>query len=172
MNLVRTVAAFVVAGAFAACAPVAPAGAGGNPVNQADVVISLSRSACYGFCPIYTVAITGEGEVTYVGHGFVNVVGEQTATIPRADVARLLERFDEVGFENLRNEYRASITDIPTYTIALERNGQRKVVVDYGGPGAGMPASVRALEDEIDRVAGTARWVLRDGEPVRTRPAH
>jgi hypothetical protein len=170
MNLVRTVAAFVAAVALASCAPVAPAGPGGNPVNQANVVISLARSACYGFCPIYSVAITGEGEVTYVGDGFVNVVGEQRATIPLADVASLPARFDAIGFHALRNEYRASITDIPTYTIALERNGQRKVVVDYGGLSAGMPASVRALEDEIDRVAGTARWVLRDGQPVRTRP--
>lgn len=170
MNFVRTVAAFLAAVALAACAPVAPATPEGNPVNQTGVVISLARSACYGFCPIYSVAITGEGEVTYVGQGFVNVVGEQRATIPRANVARLLERFDAIGFDSLRNEYRAAITDIPTYTVALERNGRRKVVVDYGGQGVGMPESVRALEDEIDRVAGTARWVLRDGEPVHTRP--
>ncbi len=170
MNLVRIVSAFVTAVALAACAPVAPATPEGNPVTQTNVVISLARSACYGFCPIYSVAITSEGEITYVGQGFVNVVGQQRATIPRADVATLLARFDAIGFDALRNEYRASITDIPTYTIALERNGQRKVVVDYGGLSAGMPASVRELEDEIDRVAGTARWVLRDGEPVRTRP--
>jgi hypothetical protein len=31
---------------------------------------------------------------------------------------------------------------------------------------------VRDLEDEIDRVANTARWVLRDGQPVRERPEH
>ncbi|MEQ1709358.1 MAG: DUF6438 domain-containing protein [Terricaulis sp.] len=172
MGFVHAVAGFAAALALAACAPLAPTTPEGNPVTQTNVVISLARSACYGFCPIYTVAITGEGDVTYVGHGFVNVVGEQRATIPRADVAHLLARFDAIGFDALRNEYRASITDIPTYTIALERNGRRKVVVDYGGPGAGMPASVRALEDEIDRVAGTARWVLRDGQPVRTRPAH
>ena len=169
MKFFRTLCA---AFALVACAPVAPAAPEGNPVTQTDVVISLVRSVCYGFCPSYTVAITGEGEVTYVGRGFVNVVGEQRATIPPADVARLLERFDAIGFDSLRDEYRAAITDIPTYTVALERNGRRKTVVDYGGQGVGMPHSVRVLEDEIDRVAGTARWVLRDGEPVHTPPAH
>jgi hypothetical protein len=33
-----------------------------------------------------------------------------------------------------------------------------------------MPQAVRELQAEIDRVAGTAQWVLRDGEPVRDRP--
>jgi hypothetical protein len=52
--------------------------------------------------------------------------------------------------------------------VTLERNGRRKVVVDYGGTAAGMPESVRELQDEIDRVANSARWVMRNGEPVRT----
>ena len=34
----------------------------------------------------------------------------------------------------------------------------------------GMPRAVRDLQAEIDRVAGTAQWVLRDGQPVRDRP--
>jgi Domain of unknown function (DUF6438) len=150
--------------AISSCAPVE------TQVNAAPVLISLSRSACHGFCPIYNVRISGAGEIVYVGRGFVNVVGEQRATIPAAEVANLLARFDAIGFESLRDAYRAPVSDLPTYTIALERNGRRKTVVDYGGVGAGMPEAVRGLQDEIDRVAGTARWVLRDGEPVRTPP--
>ena len=81
---------------------------------------------------------------------------------------RLLQRFDAINFDSLRDEYRAHITDLPTNTITLTRNGRTKRVVDYGGTGAGMPAAVRELQAEIDRVAQTAQWVLRDGQPVRT----
>lgn len=137
---------------------------------MSGVAITLNRTVCFGFCPDYTVTITGEGEVRYVGRRFVNVVGERTATIPRADVAALLARFDEIGFERLRDAYRANVTDLPTTTIVLERDGRRKVVADYGGLSAGMPEAVRDLQDRIDQVAGTAQWVLRDGQPVRERP--
>jgi hypothetical protein len=155
--------------ALTACAPVeAPA----EPPTMSNVEIRLTRGVCYGFCPDYTVTINGEGQVRYEGRRFVNAVGERTATIPREDVARLLARFDEIGFNNLRDAYRAEVSDLPTYTVALTRNGQTKTVVDYGGPGVGMPESVRALQTEIDRVAGTAQWVLRDGQPVRDRPQH
>jgi Domain of unknown function (DUF6438) len=149
--------------ALAACASVA------NPVADGPVLITLSRSACYGFCPIYSVSISGEGEVIYRGTNYVNVRGEQRARIAPSEVAILLTRFDAIGFSNLRDEYRAEITDLPTYTITLERNGRRKSVLDYAGVAVGMPEAVRGLQDEIDRVSGAARWVLRDGEPVRGR---
>src|SRR5262249_34583239 len=131
------------------------------------VEIVLERTPCFGFCPDYTVTITGGGEVTYVGRRFVNVRGEQHAQIAAADVRRLLARFDAIGFNDLRDEYRAHVTDLPTTTIRLTRGGHTKSVLDYGGTGAGMPESVRALQEEIDRVAGATQWVLRDGQPVR-----
>ncbi|MGQ0531443.1 MAG: DUF6438 domain-containing protein [Caulobacteraceae bacterium] len=135
-----------------------------------DVQITLTRGVCFGFCPDYTVTISGDGEVRYEGRRFVNVVGQRTATIPREDVARLVARFDEIGFDRLRDAYRAQVTDLPTYAVSITRNGHIKAVIDYGGVSAGMPRTVRDLQDEIDRVAGTAQWVLRDGQPVRDRP--
>jgi hypothetical protein len=167
MNLARAFGAIVVGFALAACAPIeAPA------QTEGPVEITLNRTPCYGFCPDYTVTITGDGEVRYEGRNFVNAVGVRTATVPREDVAALLARFDAIGFEQLRDEYRDQMTDLPTTTITLVRNGRRKAVVDYGGTSVGMPQAVRDLQAEIDRVARTAQWVLRDGQPVRTRPQH
>ncbi len=161
----QALAGLALAGLALACAPTGTAQAPNGAVE-----ITLSRSACYGFCPDYTVAITGEGEVRYVGRAFVNVVGEARASIPPAEVAALLARFDAIGFARLRDQYRAQITDNPTTVITLTRNGASKRVEDYVGTAVGMPESVRELQNEIDRVAGTARWVLRNGEPVRDRP--
>lgn len=168
MHLMRAALSVLAAAAFVACAPVGSAQPG--PSDAGPVEITLSRTACYGFCPDYTVTITGEGQVTYVGRRFVNVTGEQRATISREEVAGLIARFDAIGFDGLRDAYRAGVTDMPTYTVSLLRNGRRKTVVDYAGLNAGMPQAVRDLQDEIDRVAGTGRWALRDGQPVRDRP--
>jgi hypothetical protein len=168
----RTLIASMIAAALTACAPVeAPAET--PPVNaDSNVEIRLARGVCYGTCPDYTVTINGEGQVRYEGRRFVNIVGERTATIPREDVTRLLARFDEIGFDNLRESYRGQVTDLPTYTVTLTRNGRTKRVVDYAGISAGMPESVRELQAEIDRVARTSQWVLRDGWPVGIRPEH
>lgn len=172
MNIARRF--FLGLGAFmlAACAPVdTPAETPPvTPPAANNVEIRLERGVCFGFCPAYTVTISGDGQVRYNGARFVNVVGERSAAIPREDVARLVARFDEIGFDRLNDAYRANVTDLPTYRVSITRNGRTKTIVDYGGVGAGMPRSVRDLQVEIDRVAGTAQWVLRDGQPVRDPP--
>ena len=164
MNVRRLVLATLGALVIFACAPVE------TPAAEGPVTITLTRSMCFGFCPAYRVTISDDGDVTYVGERFVNVVGERRASIPRADVERLLRRFEEAQFDELRDAYRAQVTDLPTYTITLGRNGRSKTVVDYGGLSAGMPRAVRDLQDEIDRVANTGQWVLRNGQPVRGEP--
>lgn len=172
MTIRRFFIVFLGAVALASCAPGATSAEPEpmNPHSTSNVEIRLVRGACFGFCPVYTVTINGAGEVRYEGHNFVNVVGQRTATIPAENVARLVARFDEIGFNNLRDSYRANVSDLPTYTITLTRDGRTKAVADFGGLDAGMPRAVRDLQIEIDRVAGTAQWVLRDGQPVQDRP--
>jgi hypothetical protein len=161
MKLVSFLVGFLSA-ALAGCAPVET-----TPTAPEPVTITLSRGVCFGFCPDYTVSIDQSGLVTYEGRRFVAVTGRQTARIAPADVRRLLDRFDAANFMRLRDDYRANVSDLPTYTVVLARGGVRKRVTDYGGLHAGMPQAVRDLQNEIDRVAGTAQWVLRDGQPVR-----
>ncbi|MBS0386022.1 MAG: hypothetical protein JSS00_11800, partial [Proteobacteria bacterium] len=146
MNLAHALLGLFGAFAMAACAPIdASAPSGGDPLT-----ITLTRTVCFGFCPAYTVSITGDGQVTYVGRSFVNVTGEQRATVSPAAVQELVRRFDAAHFGSLRDQYRANVSDLPTYTLVLERNGVSKTVVDYGGLSAGMPQAVRDLQNEID----------------------
>lgn len=166
MSIRRFVLVALAALGLAACAPVQPSSA----QEDSAVTITLTRGVCFGFCPVYRVSISADGEVIYNGEQFVNVRGEQRARISPEAVRGLLARFDEIGFESLQDEYRAPVTDHPTHTITLTRNGRSKTVTDYAGLNAGMPRAVRDLQDEIDRVANTAQWVLRDGQPVRDRP--
>lgn len=150
---------------MSACAPVSA-----EPSNSEPVEITLTRTVCFGYCPAYMVTLNSAGEVHYQGRAFVNVVGEARGQVPREDVARLIARFDEIGFDSLRDSYEAEVTDLPTYTVSIRRGDRVKTVVDYGGTAVGLPQAVRDLQNEIDRVANTGQWVLRNGEPVRDRP--
>jgi hypothetical protein len=141
---------------------------GAGPAVQEPVKISLSRSACFGFCPIYQVTLSDNGSVVYEGTRFVVVKGKKEYGVPMEEVAALAAKFDAANFFSLKDEYRAQITDNPTYTVTFTRGDKTKTVVDYLGTNVGMPQSVRELEDEIDRVAKTAPLVKNpDGSPVR-----
>lgn len=157
----RAILAFLFVAFAAACASSAPAPAAGFDS------ITLERTRCFGFCPDYTVTIRDTGEVIYNGRNFVGVTGEQRAQAAPADVARLQALVARASLFSLRDEYRAHISDIPSFRVTVVQGGRTKSVLDYGGQGVGMPMIVREIQDEIDRVAGTNRWVPRpEGAPV------
>jgi hypothetical protein len=129
-----------------------------------DVVIKLERTSCFGRCPVYEVTIDAHGTVSYNGRRFVAVEGRQTARIPVARVAALLQAADRIGFFDLRDQYRTVrgpdgsetiVTDLPTTFVTITRGGKTKRIEDYYG----APDALRALEQQIDDAAETKRWV-------------
>lgn len=93
----------------------------------------------------------------------VRVPGTHQTTIEPEVIDKLVAQFEQTRFFSLRDEYRADVTDNPTYVVAIDTGNGQKSVVDYVGEEAGMPESVTALQDAIDAAAGTERWI--EGTP-------
>ena len=127
--------------------------------NWNSLRMRLERTACFGMCPIYSVEVQGDGTVLYEGQGYVAVTGQHRATVDRQAVAELLEAFRKADYFSLRDQYQAMITDNPTYTTSIVFDGVSKHVVDYVGRAVGMPAAVTELENKIDEVVKTKRWI-------------
>lgn len=145
--------------------------------------ITLERSACFGTCPDYSVTVHGDGLVEfdtgddhfkstvaqvhldYNGHN-VLLPGHHTAKVDPATVARLFERFRAAHFFGLKKEYVYGATDNSTQVLTVRIGKSSKTVTDYIGTQAGMPQEVRDLEEAVDAVAGTARWVDGDTQTL------
>ena len=130
----------------------------------ADFLITLNRTSCFGACPVYSVSIDANGNVTYVGTKFVRIEGRQTDRIPLSRVAELLATAERIRFFELRDRYRTirnpdgsetMVTDLPTAFLTITREGRSKTVEDY----LGAPDGLKELERQIDEVARTARWI-------------
>jgi len=73
------------------CLLILTLGACGNSQETANrdletVKITLERTECYGFCPIYTLTIQGDGTVVYDGKDFVKTKGRVEITIPKEKI--------------------------------------------------------------------------------------
>ncbi len=121
--------------------------------------MGLKRSACYGSCPAYSVEVNGNGEVEFNGESNVLVTGRHRGSISKQLVRDLVTYFERADYFSLKDEYAASVTDLPTYTTCIEFDGRKKSVKDYGGASVGMPRSVQDLERAIDEFTGTEKWV-------------
>ncbi|WP_199332923.1 DUF6174 domain-containing protein [Nostoc sp. FACHB-190] len=121
-------------------------------------LITLQRTACYGTCPIYKITIFPDGRVVYEGERFVKVVGKRTARISPQAVRRLVAEFNKVNYFSLANSYQGGRTDAPSAITSLTIGKRQKTVNHYlGSPNA--PQALTALENKIDAVVNSQRWV-------------
>lgn len=134
--------------------------------NAAGMVMTLHRTGCYGSCPAYEVEIHGDGTVLYKGTAFVVVAGEHQDHISSEQVEEIVEAFRKADYFSLKDQYRYMVTDNPTYVTSFRVDQIKKTVTDYVGDEAGMPQAVTDLEETIDRIAGTVKWVRGNEDTV------
>jgi hypothetical protein len=142
-----------------------------SPIYFNDVIITLERRMCMGTCPVYSIEIFGNGTVVYDGSRFVNVTGQHVSTIPQDKVRDLIEEFYKINYFSLNDTYNeVVVTDQPTVTTSIDTNGTYKSVFDNHG--AVAPEGLRALEDKIDEITNSSKWidpyVHPPGKPIRS----
>ena len=127
--------------------------------------ISLQRGSClWSPCPVYNVEIHGNGSIVFTGKASVATMGTAQGQISMDDVRELVNLFRVADFYSLRDEYIGAIGGPPTYTTSISIDGQTKRIEDEVGMAMGMPQTVKGIEDAIDRIAGTAKWVKGHGQ--------
>ena len=150
----------------------------GFPPSQAKAIdsIVLARTACRGICPIYELRIVRTGQVTFASHG----PGDSTraaARLPQSAVDSLLAEVNRARFFELPARIvddpalcSQRSADLPAAIITLYRRGHARRVEDELGCRSGLEpslaprlADLRHLEDAIDRIAGSSRWVRSGG---------
>lgn len=122
--------------------------------------VKLSRSGCYGTCPVYDVTVSENGDVTWKGYGFVASTGQKHSHIDAEAAHALIEKFLDPKFWALCGGYSSSATDSATTEIEVHIGGRSKAVSNYD---ESAPAWVETLEKAIDATVDTHLW--RHGDP-------
>jgi len=122
---------------------------------------TLERTECFGTCPSYVVTIRGDGTVLDEGRRFVEAVGERTATVSADDVRRLVEAIEDIDYFSLDVPTVSApevcgATDAPGYATTIALGDMRRSIARCPNF---EPNVLSGLEDLIDEVAGTERWI-------------
>lgn len=126
---------------------------------NSKVTITLERSGCFGSCPSYTVTASTDDGIVFQGGGYVAASGKHMDSVDADEVRKLAKRFVAADFYSMDSSYTASVTDNPSYSLSIAIDGHTKRVEDYVGAWEGMPAVITELEDQVDTVARTERWI-------------
>ncbi|HTF67831.1 MAG TPA: ankyrin repeat domain-containing protein [Edaphobacter sp.] len=125
---------------------------------DSKIAITLQRSGCFGSCPSYSVTISTEG-IVFDGRSSVVANGTHTDKIDRDNIRALAKKIIASDFYSMDPEYAASVTDMPSFSLSITIDGHSRQVTDYVGQWVGMPAVINELEDEVDVLARTKRWI-------------
>jgi len=137
-----------------------------KPGDQRDL-ITLERGPCFGTCPIYKVTVASDGTVTFEGFNFVKTKGKATARIKPEDFKKLAAEFEKIKYFSLDDEYvpgsatcGPAATDLPHNRSSIQLKGKMKSISHYQGCfGSEVVKALFALDQKIDEVAGTERWI-------------
>lgn len=143
---------------------VRPGSGAGAPLTHRDWV-SLKRTSCLGSCPAYTVTVHGDGAVLFTRPAGYDA-GTHAYRVPRKEAAALLRRIGRDGLWGLRANYDSGAVDAPSQILTFHVGGRDKRIVDVVGASVGMPATVTAFGEAVDRVARTRSWLHFDGQTL------
>ncbi|MFC1946547.1 DUF6438 domain-containing protein [Chloroflexota bacterium] len=131
-----------------------------TPANNLDeVIITLERTACYGFCPVYTITIFGNGTVQYEGKEHVQTMGNQETEISEDKIRQIVEEFEKIDYFSLNDEYtERTITDAPSAITSITMNMETKTIKHYHGDFS-APEELTELEDKIDEIVNSEQWI-------------
>lgn len=129
-------------------------------------VITLERTTCFGTCPAYKLTIFDDGKVLFEGREFVKHKGKAEGEITKAQLEELVREFNHINYMKLDDEYGIGDrcpdiwTDYPSAITSINQNGQTKTILHYQGcRGLTVLDQLTALENKIDEVVNTKRWI-------------
>ncbi len=129
-----------------------------GPEVPTDFSVTLKRTACRGTCPVYTVVVNAHGEVVFDGAEHVASTGIHKDTVEVDGVADLFAAVEAADFFNLDDCYcDERFFDVPTSVVTVTMGGVTHSVTHLKGNEA--PEEFLALEEKIDLVAQSERWV-------------
>jgi hypothetical protein len=95
--------------------------------------------------------------VIYEGQDFVQVKGEQTASLSPAKIQDLVTAFEQASFFTLTDYTHEDTTDSPSVITSITLNGKTKTVNHYYGDSS-APQALFDLESKIDEITNSKQW--------------
>src|SRR5215472_12305424 len=138
--------------------------------------LTLERTECFGSCPVYRITLSGSGDVRYEGYKFVATEGQVDDRLTARQLGELIAAINECNFFALRESYQsdfdgcpAILSDLSSATISVTLGGRTKRIQHYigcversrdtSGDFVPYPLKLYNLENRVDEVVGTKRWI-------------
>lgn len=113
--------------------------------------VKLSRTGCYGKCPVYQITVNRDGSILYNGDMFVEHIGAYNVDV-NFDFQVFEDLVETTDFFNLQDRYLENVADVPVCGVTVQTNSRKKSVLDNGIG----PRELKVFQKEIDKLLSSA----------------
>ena len=122
--------------AFSACAQTKKTSRTGKLTKTAASIakysmLTMTRTPCYGKCPVFDISITSDGMLTYEGKRFTETLGTYTKqATDKKQVATLFQSLVKYQVDTCSEKYEKQISDLPSTNFIFVVNGKEQKVTN------------------------------------------
>jgi hypothetical protein len=130
-----------------------------NTIEPTRNHVALSRTMCFGTCPVYTVTLVDDGRVIFDGQEYVRTTSVVKAQIASGDFKKLADELLKANIFGLSpGDGKQVMTDESHAILDVFLRGKARHIDHYlGDPSASK--QLLEIEKRIDEVANTKRWI-------------
>lgn len=125
-----------------------------------DVIISMSKTQCFGSCPAFKFELYSDLSVHYTGIAYVDLIGNYMAKLTTKQYDDILQEFEDSDFFQFEDRYYKEVSDLPTTYLFYSDGEQGKKIMDYYG----APEKLKELETKIEDLITHVKW---DKKPIK-----
>lgn len=132
--------------------------------------IKLTKTACFGTCPVFDLTLYGDGRVLFHGSRYTKQSGQKIVQYGTGRFLEAMAELDMRGFSDFNSRYdretcKIWATDHPTVIVEMRASGQTKSITWYRGcRGIDDRAKLERMFDALDRVLEVDRFVGTEAE--------
>lgn len=108
--------------------------------------IHITKMACLGNCPVYTLDIYPNGKMVFNGKSNTKFEGFITKYLDWEELTKIHNLFDKIDFKNLKSEYQIKVFDYPVTLITYM--GKKVKLKNYEA----VPVELKMFLVEIERL--------------------
>jgi hypothetical protein len=122
--------------------------------------LTIERTPCFGFCPVYSASVSESGEVEFYGQDYVAKKGHYKWNIDLKILDKLFTYLQKRGFFGLNDNYnRCDYTcNASCITSVQLRDGTIKKIDHYHGDTT-APQILKTIENKIDLMLGLYEYI-------------
>jgi hypothetical protein len=132
---------------------------------KASPKIVLSKGACFGECPVYTLTIYNTGLMKFNGVRFTKMDGKHEKQLSEEAYIALVKNFDDVDLWKYDDVYDMQIADLPTTSISYSSKEKTKSVKGK----ADRPEKILELENALISLIDLEGWVMTEAPADQLR---